>query len=300
MMFKRNIPKNGIALLVTVLFIMLITFSIGIGLKYVSTSATNMKSEHFLFQSSILLDDILKILKSSKDLEQINSPGSLALFLTRSSLISFESSGIKIAISIESARSKINPNVLSNEARINAFKSFLAKNTVNLGYADMLLDLQGGMKENMSYNTNIFNDNPELFRDYITSYEHLEALGDIYMKKYHDDNLKNINMKELFYIGVEKNSYIDLNYATLPVWEFILGCDKNRASALVAGEGTYRTLKDLALNSEEASLLKRFKTSFFEPYLDVKVKITQESNSANIRFEYNIRSKKVSNCVFKI
>jgi len=152
----------------------------------------------------------------------------------------------------------------------------------------------------MSYNTDIFNQKPYLFRDYIASAKHLEELNDSYLKRYHENTLQNIDTDKLFHVSTDKNSSLDLNLATPLAWELMLGCDEGRAEMLSSGGGTYTALADLDLSEPEKSSLSAFKTSFFEPYIYVKIAITQKDSTANIAFEYDIKSKKGSNFVFDV
>jgi len=296
----KNSSKHAIALLITVFFIMAITIGLGIALKSVKKSSKTIENERFMIQSRVVLDDVLKMLGSFKELEDIKSAEDLSVFLDMSSSIFFEQNGVKVKIEIDSARGKINPNTLTTPQRKDSFKRFLSTKMVNEEYGDMLADIVSGIKEDMSYNTDIFEQKPYLFRDYVASYEHLDEVNDSYTKRFHDNSLKNIQMQELFYISKDKNSSIDLNYATPLVWEVLLGCDEPRATMLSGSEGTYTSLDDLGLNDDEKVMLLRFKTSFYEPYIDVKINIIQKNMEANIRFEYNIKLKRGSNFVFEV
>ncbi len=299
-MVYRASQRKAIALLITVFFIMLITLSVGVGLKYVNNGSKSMQSEQFTLQSSMILDDVLKLLKTSEELAQIDSSDGLALFLAESSFIPFESNGISVIIEISSARAKINPNSLTSKPRVDTFKNYLMLKMVNMEYADLLSDAIGGIKEDMSYNTDIFAQKPYLFRDYIASDKHLLEINDSYMKTYHDSNLKNIDVEKLFHISKDKNSSLDLNYANSSAWELMLGCDENRAEMLSANAGVYTAIEDLLLSDEEKISLAKFQTSFFEPYVHVKIAISEKESSSNIEFEYDIKLKKGSNFVFKV
>jgi len=298
---RRDVKsRRAIALLITVFFIMLITLSVGAGLKYINNASKSMRSEQFVLQSAMILDDVLKLLESSGELKAVTSADTLAIFLAESSFIPFESNGVSVVIQISSARDKINPNTLITKPRIDAFKDYLMLKMVNMEYADMLSDVIGGIKEDMSYNTDIFNQKPYLFRDYIASAKHLQELNDSYLKRYHDNSLENIDMDKLFHVSTDKNSSLDLNYATSPAWELMLGCDEARAEVLSNDHGTYMALDDLGLSETEKVSLTEFKTSFFEPYIYVKIEITQKNSTANIAFEYDIKLKKGSNFVFDV
>ena len=279
---------------------MAITISMGIGLSYINKSKQSVTDEQFLLQVSMTIDDVLNILKNSKDLESVNNSTTFRLFLDQVSFMVFERNGIKVVLEISSARSKINPNIFYNEERLNIFKVFLSNKMVNIDYADMLYDSINGIKEDASYKTDIFIYNKYLFRDYIASYEHLEKIDRIYKNKYHDNSVEKLNTKELFYIINDKNSSIDLNYATPEAWEIMLGCYEDRAVELYSNAGSYEALSDIQLTPYEESMIAKFNTSFYEPYLDVKIELLQNEKKANIRFEYNLQEKRGSNFVIKI
>ena len=296
--------RKAIALLITLLFIMLITISVGAGLKQLNQASGYVEDEKFLFQSSVILNDTLDFLKNSQELNDINSSDDFSAFLAQTSFIPFQSHNIKITIKISSARSKFNVNNLMdnkvpNIKRINILKEYFANHMISSSFVDILLDSMGGIKEDLSYESSIFEEKPELFRDYISSYKHFSELKDFYKSYYNDDSLKNIDFKNLFYFTNDKEYKVDLNYATAEVWEMMIGCDK--AKAIELSEGSYDSFDDLGLNKKEINVLKyKFKTSFFEPYIYVVINIEQNKNNAIISFEYDIKKKKGSNFVYEI
>ena len=131
-MRDRALNKRAIALLITVFFIMLITMSVGVGLKYINSGSKSMQSEQFTLQSSMIINDVLQLLQTSEELSQIDSSDGLAMFLAESSFIPFESNGVSVVIQISSARAKINPNTLSTKPRLDAFKNYLMLKMVNM------------------------------------------------------------------------------------------------------------------------------------------------------------------------
>ena len=304
--------KKGIALLITLLFVIAITLSIGIGLKQVKSASIQVQNESFMLQTSMILDDVLRLLQTSKELDGISGDSKveiLNVFLSQSSFIPLEASDIKISLEIFSARGKLNINALvdsnttnttATTQRLDSLKDYLSNYNINSEYSNILLDLMGGIKEDMSYNSDIFNEKPYLFRDYVSSDAHLDEVKDFYMKTYHDNSLKNVNFKNLFYFNKDKTTKIDLNYATPEVWELILGVDKPRAEDLSSGGGAYATLEDIELSDDEKYMLSRFEVSYFEPHLDINIEIIQNSNMAKIHFEYDITQKKGSNFSYEI
>ncbi|QOY53914.1 hypothetical protein HUE87_08400 [Candidatus Sulfurimonas marisnigri] len=302
--------RKAIALITTLFFIMAITVSIGVGLKYVNEASIEVNSENFMIQTSVIIDDVLTMLKNSKELESIvgeKSQEALFTFLSQSSFIPFESSGLKINLEFSSARSRFNPNTLADgnstqvdSPRVQALREYMSENMVDNIYVDILLDSMSGVKEDFSYNTEIFNEKPYLFRDYIASSKHLDELNSFYMQAIQENSLKNINFENLFYFSSDRSTIIDLNYATADVWELMLGCTKERAKTIAVDRGYWNKIEDIDLQEDEKEMLERFNPSYFEPYIDVRVEILQNNKRANIRFEYNIKTKKGSNFNYDI
>lgn len=299
--------KKGIALLITLFFIMAIAVSIGAGLKYVNNASAEVENENFLFQSRSLADDIISLLKNSPEMEILEKEASvegLFIFLSQSGFIPLEVADLKISIEISSARAKFNPNTLSDGnntialEKVGALKEYLSKYGINHAYTDILLDTM--MPANFSYNSDIFNVNPSLFREYIASDRHLEDINDFYTQRYYDNSLTNIDFEKLFYLSPDRQTAIDLNYATTEVWEMMLGADRQRAEQLSQGGGNYTDLASLALNEAEAEALSRFDISYFEPFLDIELYISKNDQNAHIRFEYDIKNKKGLNFSYAI
>ncbi|MBT5935862.1 hypothetical protein [Sulfurimonas sp.] len=294
--------KNAIALLITVMFVIVITVAIGFGLKQVNSAAKIIKDENFMYQSSVIVEDVLNILKNSADIARAadsNSSDELFILLSSASFIPFESSGVEIILKLHSARAKFNPAQLDANTS-QAFVNYLTNNMINSQYLDILLDNVSGIKEDNSYNSAIFEENPYLFRDYIASAKHLQIINDFYSQEYNDNSLEKINLKNLFYFTQDKNISIDLNYATTEVWELLLGTTKERAEFLSINAGTYTDDDSLNLDTNELEKLHKFKTSFFEPFLLVEIEIRQNNSISNIQFEYDIKNKKGSNFVYEI
>jgi hypothetical protein len=299
--------KQGIALLITLLFIMAISVSIGIGLKYVNDASAEVENENFLFQSRVVTDDIINLLKNSQEIEALakeDSVEGLFIFLSQSGFIPFEIADLKISMEISSARAKFNPNTLCDGnntiavKKVDALKEYISRYRINHTYVDILLDNMN--PGNTSYNSRIFDENPYLFREYIASDTHLEDINDFYTQTYYDNNLKNIDLEKLFYVSPDRHTRIDLNYATPEVWEMILGVDRPRAEQLSLGGGSYFDLESLALDEDEIKSLSRFEVSYFEPSLDIRLHISKDDKNADIRFEYDIKNKKGLNFSYAI
>ena len=301
--------RGAIALMITLFFIIAISVSLGIALKQVKSVSTEVSKQKFAMQSSVIVDDVLNLLKSSPELDAIDSVDSLFIFLSEAAFIPFESSGVKMLIEIKSARSKLNINTLvdvngskavPNSPRVNALSQYMALYNVNPSYTDMIVDSMSKIKADNSYYSDIFNENPYLFRDYIASRKHLEAINNFYAKTYNENSLQKINFENLFSFSKERNSKVDLNYATKETWRLLLGCDELRAEQLSLGAGAYSTEADLGLSPQEVLALHRFSVEYFQMFLDVKVTIESGDLSSELRFEYDMNQKKGSNFVYEI
>ena len=294
--------RKAIALLITVMFVIVITVAIGFGLKQVNKASALVAQENFMYQSQVIIEDVMSILKSSQEIQLVvdsNTSDALFLLVSQAGFIPFESNGLEIVLKIRSAREKFNPAQL-DENRTVLLKQFMNNYRINSEYVDILADCIGGIKEDNSYNSRIFDEKPYLFRDYVASPKHLEEINDFYTKEYSDNALAEINFDNLFYYSSDRNVSIDLNFATTEVWEMILTTSKEKAELLSAGMGSYTSVDDLNLNDDELRNLSMFKYSFFEPILFVELDLMQNGASSRVSFEYDIKEKKGSNFVYEI
>ena len=280
--------KRGIALLITLFFVMAITLSMGIGFKYIKDTKDSVSEEQFLLQTSALVDDIQNILKNSKQLKEIKNSEDLSIFLAESSFIPLQYKNTQITLEFSSARGRLNINVLKDKQRLEIFKNYLLSKMVVVEFADILLDSMSGIKEDLSYRTDIFNDNPNLFRDYVASDEHLDKLLQIYKNKYHDKHIEDLKMEKLFFADKDTTTKVDLNFATSEVFQLMLGCSKERADELNTNAGSYKKLEDLHLNDDEKKMISKFKYSFYEPHLNIKLSTSQDNKHQSIEFRYDL------------
>jgi len=297
----RFAEHKGIALLITVFFVMLISVALGISLKYVKKSTQSLSRENFLLQVSVITEDILTILKTYPELNQVTDGDSLFIFLSHAAVIPLHANNLEINIQMKSARGKINPNVFTTKKRLSALNVFMLQHAVNEEYSLMIKDSISRIKADNMYNTDIFSENPYLFRDYIASDEQLMNLNRLYKQKYHENSLDKLAIFDLFYTSPDTNSSVDVNYATPLVWELLLHCDESRAENLsLNGQGLYTKLEDLGLSDDEKVSLSKFPISYYKPIVDVEVSINDKHNSTIIRFEYDIKLKKGTHFVVKI
>jgi hypothetical protein len=299
-MMKSN--KNGIALLITVMFVIVISVAVGYALKQINEAAKYVEKENMMYQNFIFVDDVLNLLSNAAELQQLikdKAPEDLFNFLNSSGFITFEYQGVRLVLHITSARSAFCINGMTKEQEPYLY-DFFTRYNVRGEYIDILKDSISGIKEDNYYHTSLFDEQPELFRDYIASEKHLKKLNDFYKKEYRDDSLDKVNFEQLFYLSNEQNTSIDLNYASPEVWELITGVNEQRAKMLASGEVIYKSIEDLKLSEEQQKRLKKFSYSFFEPYLYVKMDIIKDNFISHISFEYDIKLKRGYNFVYEI
>ena len=303
------IKRPAIALMITIFFVMAISLSLGIALKQVKEARTDIQKQDFLLQTNVILEDVLNILKNSAEMDAVvkeESAEALYILLSQAAFIPFEHSGIAITLELKSARSMINinsigdKNATNSEERVNSFINYFKLFNVTSEYTSMLLDNISKVEEDMYYNSGIFDENPELFRDYITSQKHLDKINNYYMSYYNENSISKIDFEKLFYFSKDKAMKIDLNYETPETWRLLIGCDELKAEELNFAGGSYQSASDLNLSAEETISLGYFATSYYEPLLDIRVEVKEGDLNAKIRFEYDMKTKKGSNFVYEI
>jgi len=298
--------RTAIALLITLVFVMIISVSIGYGLTQLKNASNVVSEEKSLYQNTMLLDDVLEMLKGSPELLHLadsNASEDLYFFLQSSASLPLKLSDRDVILSFESARSKLNINTL-NKSNEGLFRSYFSQHMIGESYLSVLKECmsinQAKEGYNNQYTSALFDENPELFRDYIASKKHLDIINDFYIREYGETHLKEIPFEKLFSYGLYPAQEIDLNYISPDVWELILDVSKERAIMLAQGAGNYHTLDDLDLSSREQKNLKRFRTTFFAPELLVKISIVQEKKVSNIYFRYDIKQKRGYDFVFEL
>ena len=305
--------RNAIALMITLMFIISITVAIGVGLKQIKDASNSVEDETFMIESSVIFDDVLRVLQTNKDLDLITKAetvedkrDALAIFLAGSAFIPFESSGVKVILEIKSARDRFNPNTLVDlnqtqiDARVEILGNYFVNNGIESDFLGFLLDATSGIKDDGNYRSELFIREPTLFRDYISSDKHFSKIKALYRDIYHTSSLEKVDFDKLFYFTPQRDSAVDLNYAPLEVWKMMLGVESERAQQLVDAEGSYGSLEDLLLSDEEKLALAKFKTSFYEPYIDVRVEILKANKNVKIQLEYDLTKKKGSHFIYEL
>lgn len=299
--------KSGIALLITAMFVIVITVAIGFTLKQINDSAKYVEKEKGIYQNFLFAEDVLNILNNSKELQEVvknDDPVDLFTFLQTSGFITFEYSGVRLIVNIESARKNYSINELSKDQEP-YFYEYLSRYNVRGEYIDLIKDSISGIKEDGYYRTQLFDNQPNLFRDYIASMKHLKKINRYYTKEYRDDALESIRFDKLFaFASDDQNRSIDLNYVSAEAFELITGVMPQKAEVLASSDMVYSSMDEFyqaaALTEQQKARLQKFHPSVFEPYLYVKMDIIKDNFISHMSFEYDIKKKRGYNFVYEI
>jgi hypothetical protein len=295
--------RRGIALLITAMFVIVISVAISYALRQINDATQHVKEENFLYQNTIFVQDVLEILKKSSDLHSLaddNSSEDLFNFLATNGFVTMQYEGVRLNITIKSARDRFNLQDATKE-NLQYMYEYFTRHNISVEYVDILKDATSGIKLDYLYKTRMFETEPLLFRDYLASFKQLQKINQFYKDEYGENSVDKIDMKQLFYFSNDKNvTAVDLNYATPEVMELVAGVSPQRAKELTVHDMIYTAYEDMGLSDTEINRIKTFKTSFFEPFLNIKIDIIKENLISHITFEYDIKNKRGYNFVYEI
>ena len=294
--------KKGIALLITVMFVIVISVVIGLNLSSVNAATKMVQQERELYENTIIVEDVLALLQRSVELQRIakeKDKEGLYFFLQTARIVPLESEGFKVLLHIKSARDRLSLADFRGKNEIYLYQ-FYGNYGVQNSFVDMLLDSSGGIKADEIYRSRIFEQHRSLFRDYLASQRHIEKIEQFYMNETGDNSIEQVDTVALLQTGEHNASRVDLNYATPEVWEMVAAVSADEARELARHEQIFATLEELPLGDEQKNRIKKFHTSFFEPYLNIKIDIIRENSIAHISFEYDIAQAKGYNFVYEL
>ncbi len=295
-------PRRGVALLITLFFIIAITAAVGVSLMNLKKSGEELHEARFLLQSGAVVEDVLTLMREADKLGAVSDADTLSIFLFSAGFIPLELKELLVKIEITSAMGHVNINALAaSKAFQQALIEYMVRFNVQDAYymSDLLIDCMGGYKE--VYKTNIFDEMPELYRERIVSKRHFEKILDFYVRERHDNTVAKLPWEALVRFDENNATAVDANYITPALWQMYLpGLDEERAFELSSGEGTYNTLEDIDLSPEERVELAKFKLSFFQPVVRMDIEILENNSSAHVAFDYDLTSKKGKHFEFGI
>ena len=298
----NTLSRRGVALLITLFFIIAITAAVGVSLMNLRKSGEELHQARFLLQSGAVIEDILSLIREADKLGVVTDAESLNIFLLTAGFIPLELKGLLVKIEITSAMGRININALQGSP---AFQDALMAYMVRFGVQDadymndLLLDCMGGQKD--VYKTNIFDEMPELYRERIVSKRHLEKIVDFYVRDHHDNAVTKLPWDELVRFDDANATAVDANYITPALWQMLVpGLEEERAKELGSGETTYATLADVELSDEERGRLSGFNLLYYIPTVHLDVEVVENNSSAHVAFDYDLTAKKGKHFEFGI
>ena len=299
----RNRPdRRGVALLITLFFIIAITAAVGVSLMNLRKSGEELHQARFLLQSGAVVDDVLALMRGADKLGAVTDAESLNLFLLTAGFIPLELKELLVKIEITSAMGHININTLgASEAFQKALIDYMNRFNVQdaLYMNDLLIDCMGGHKD--IYRTGIFDEMPELYRERIVSKRHLDKIVDFYIRERHDNAVTKVPWKDLIRFGDANATTLDANYITPALWQMLIpGLEEERAVEISSGGGAYSSLEDIDLSPENKANLSAFDLSFYAPTVHLDVEIVENNSSANVAFDYDLTAKKGKHFEFGI
>jgi len=289
--------RPAIALLITLFFVITVTATVGVSIIQLRLSAKQLREGKCLIQSSMILDDLLNLLKTSPLLDQVQNAETFHNFLYHASIIPLSLENLNVKINISSSMGRFNINALSSSKPFKEALSgyMLQYNVGDIDYLqDLLTDAMSGQQT--EYKTAIFDDMPWLYREKIASMTHLEQILDYYILTRHDNSIKNIPWKQLVRFSKHGDTKIDVNYVTPQLWKLLLpelsdGTAADLSSSLVI----YKKSEDLSLSTEDITRLQKFNISYYVPRTQIEVAIKRNDQNVRTTFEYDLKLKKGGN-----
>jgi len=297
---KWQTSHSGIALLITLFFVISVTAAVGVSIIQLRSSAKQVREGKCLIQSSMILDDLLKLLKTSPMLDSIQDADSMRYFLQNTSIIPLALENLNVKVNINSAMGRLNINRLSSSRQFQeALSGYMLQYDISdiEYFQDLLIDCM--RVENSEYRTDLFQMRPWLYGDKIVSMEHFDQIIDYYVMNRHDNNIRKIPWKQLIRFGSHSDKGLDANYITPQLWHFLLPeLDDGVADDLASGTVVYKGDEDLSLVEEDIIKLKKFDISYYIPRAEIVVDVTRNDQNVHVAFEYDFSLKKGGNFVY--
>ncbi len=294
--------RRGVALLITLFFIIAITAAVGVSLMNLKKSGEELHEARFLLQSNAVIEDVLELMAQADKLGVVNDAESFNIFLLTAGFIPLELKELLVKIEITSAMGHININTLvTSPALKEALIAYMSRFNVQDAYylSDLLVDCMGGYKD--VYKTNIFDEMPELYRDRIVSRRHLDKILDFYVLERHDNAVMKLPWKELIRFDDSNATALDANYITPALWQMLVpGMEDEQALDLAAGIMTYKSIDDIELSADEKVEVAKFNLSYFQPIVRMDIEILENNSSAHVVFDYDLTTKKGKHFEFGI
>jgi len=307
---ERAIRRRGIALLITIAFVLVIMAIIGMMLGTVQSSQKSVSQKKVLIQSDILLSNMLGILKSASG--DINDSVMLDIFLSMPFVFDNSSHGISVDIAFRSNARVVNVNWLvldknSTNKRdpfepepLNQYiEEYLERILTVYNVSDTIL-LLSMIADTIDEDTDerisgseIVRDNLDFMQSKIYNMHHFEQILYAYKQKTLDFSVDKIPWQSLISFDNDK---IDFNYINPAVLQFVLeGLDAESIRLLTTHkDSVFTTIDDLPFSTEDKEKLKKMKIVFFDPNLRTTMRIQSTGAALQVALNYNLKTKRVS------
>ena len=289
--------RPAIALLITLFFVISVTAAVGVSIIQLRLSAKQVREGKCLIQSSMVLDDLLKLLKTTPVLDQVKDAESMQYFLQNASIIPVSLENLNVKINIDSAMGRFNINTLSYFKPFQeALSGYMVQYEISdvAYFQDLLIDCMSSKRS--EYRTDIFDAMPWLYRERIVSMAHLEQIIDYYVLNRHDNNIRKIPWEQLVRFSPSRDRKVDANYITPQLWQLLLPeITEGIAIDLASNEFLYEKDGDLSLADEELEKLEPFALSYYLPRTLIEVDVKRNDQNVHVAFEYDLKLKKGGN-----
>jgi hypothetical protein len=294
--------KNGIVLLTTLMFIILITALVAVSFSNFEKMKNSSVEEKTYIQTNFLLMDTLRYIKKNKILEDIDSPEKFKFLLDNTSYIPMEFGDYKVLIQIEDEMGKYNINSINLYDNKILFNNIRDKYKIN--DIDLLLFL---IKHGV-----IDKKNKDLFSDIEMSYpyaklysfgkgkivniKHFNQILDFYYSETKDNSVYSVPWDKILRFDDPKSFKIDINYISPDLLKLIMPDINDENLKLITNNSKIiYNLEDLGLSDDDMTILKQMNVSFFEKELKFELNIISGDYSIKKEFYYDIDKKKVYN-----
>ncbi len=305
------IKREGVALLITIAFIVAIMAIIGVSLGVVERSHKDVAHKKVLVQSDILLSNMLSILKSASG--DINDSTMLDIFLMIPFTFNSSAYDTSVDVSFESSATKVNINWLVPDVNQSRVRDRFAPDPLN-PYVEEFLDriltvynvsdtilllsmiadtIDDDVSERVS-GSEIVREKINFSHGKIYNMRHFQQILEIYKMKTLDFSVDKIPWQSL--IGFT-NGKIDFNYISPDVLRYILdGLAPESIRLLTTDkESVYIGLNDLPFNVQDKEKLTKMNIVFFDPNLSSKIVVKSSGSALVVSLDYNLSDKRVSN-----
>lgn len=284
--------KKGIALLITIGFLTILTALIGYMFSISQKSFDEVNKTETINQSSIIFADVKAILDSY--VKKVKDSEDLDIFLAGIPPFYDQKSKLTLHVGIESLSNKININSLLVKKKVNKHIENFIKNiceTYNIldpsFLVALILDTIDDDETSRQALSEISIENIKFSNSRVVDMNHFEKIVDYYAQTTQDTNIKRVPWGKLIYFGDKQKTNIDcdrlskelVNVLRLQVEDFF-GCDS------LENEESKKIAIDYSLKPYNKNI------SYF-----VQVTILYEIDSIedNISFDYDIKTNEVSN-----